>query len=188
MAWQALQRAVFDWGALRGIDAEAAARRGAIPANDQTYEGPATIETYTVFHSREGDPTGGTIVALTPDGRTLLVTAVADRALVAYDAETGRERWRRPLASEPRGVAISPSGAQVLVAYLGTGTVERIVLGDGSASGSQHVALGAQPHLLRELRPVEQHARRQNVIRDLRHDVGELAVLPLRLADRHEAL
>ena len=80
-------------------------------------------------------------LALTPDGRTLLVTAVADRALVAYDAETGRERWRRPLASEPRGVAISPSGAQVLVAYLGTGTVERIVLGDGGATGSQHVAL-----------------------------------------------
>ncbi|MBV1918372.1 MAG: acetyl-CoA acetyltransferase [Sphingomonadaceae bacterium] len=47
---------------------EADARRGAIPESDQTYEGPATIETYTVFHSRAGDPTSGVIFALTPQG------------------------------------------------------------------------------------------------------------------------
>jgi acetyl-CoA C-acetyltransferase len=67
------------------FDAEAAARRGAIPANDQTYEGPATIETYTVFHSREGDPTGGTVVALTPDGRRVVSKVPAeDAATIAF--------------------------------------------------------------------------------------------------------
>src|SRR5262249_14407282 len=33
-------------------------------------------------------------VALTPDRATVLVTAVADRVVVAYDAATGRESWR----------------------------------------------------------------------------------------------
>jgi len=67
------------------FNAEADARRGPIPANDQTYEGPATIETYTVFHSREGDPTGGTIVALTPDGRRVVAKVPGeDAATIAF--------------------------------------------------------------------------------------------------------
>jgi acetyl-CoA C-acetyltransferase len=67
------------------FDAEADARRGPIPANDQTYEGPATIETYTVFHSREGDPTGGTIVALTPDKRRVVAKVPGeDAATIAF--------------------------------------------------------------------------------------------------------
>ncbi|MCB2047965.1 MAG: acetyl-CoA acetyltransferase [Novosphingobium sp.] len=67
------------------FDAEADARRGPIPANDQTYEGPAEIETYTVFHSREGDPTGGTIVALTPDRRRVVAKVTGeDAATIAF--------------------------------------------------------------------------------------------------------
>lgn len=67
------------------FDAEADARRGPIPVNDQSYEGPAMIETYTVFHSREGDPTGGTIVALTPDGRRVVSKVTAeDTATIAF--------------------------------------------------------------------------------------------------------
>ena len=67
------------------FDAEADARRGPIPANDQTYEGPATIETYTVFHSREGDPTGGTVVTLTPDGRRVVARVPGeDAATIAF--------------------------------------------------------------------------------------------------------
>jgi len=67
------------------FNAEADARRGPIPANDQTYEGPATIETYTVFHSREGDPTGGTIVALTPDKRRVVAKVPGeDAATIAF--------------------------------------------------------------------------------------------------------
>jgi DNA-binding beta-propeller fold protein YncE len=67
-------------------------------------------------------------VALTPDRRLLLVTTIADRTLVAYDAATGREAWRAPLGSEPRGVAVSPDGTRAVVAYLTTGTVDQIDL------------------------------------------------------------
>jgi acetyl-CoA C-acetyltransferase len=67
------------------FDAEADARRGPIPVNDQSYEGPATIETYTVFHSREGDPTSGTIVAMTPDGRRVVARVPGeDTAMIAF--------------------------------------------------------------------------------------------------------
>lgn len=67
-------------------------------------------------------------VALTPDRRQLLVSTIADRTLVAYDATTGGERWRTALGSEPRGIAVSPDGARALVAYLATGTVDQIDL------------------------------------------------------------
>lgn len=62
------------------FDSLADARRGPIPVNDQTYEGPARIETYTVFHSREGDQTGGTVIALTPDGRRVVSMVDGDDA------------------------------------------------------------------------------------------------------------
>ena len=79
-------------------------------------------------------------VALTPDRATLLVSTIADRALVAYDAATGRERWRTSLAAEPRGLAISPDGSQALVAYLTTGTVDRI---DLRSHRAEPIALGS---------------------------------------------
>jgi DNA-binding beta-propeller fold protein YncE len=76
-------------------------------------------------------------VALSPDRKTLLVTAIADRVLVAYDvADAGKERWRHTLGREPRGVAISGDGKRVLVAYLTTGTVD-LFAGDDV----EHVAL-----------------------------------------------
>lgn len=67
-------------------------------------------------------------LALTPDRKTLLVTHIADRMLVAFSAETGKEAWRAPLAREPRGIAVSSDGARALVAYLVTGTVDQIDL------------------------------------------------------------
>lgn len=73
-------------------------------------------------------------VALTPDRKTLLVSHVADRTLVAFDAETGKEAWRTPLAREPRGIAVSADGARALVAYLVTGTVDQIDLKTHAAS------------------------------------------------------
>jgi DNA-binding beta-propeller fold protein YncE len=89
-------------------------------------------------------------LALTPDARTLLVTTVADRTLVAFDAETGASRWRRPLGAEPRGVAISPDGAQALVTYLTSAHVDRITLADPAraqtiALGNGKVAITAAP-------------------------------------------
>lgn len=79
-------------------------------------------------------------LALSPDGKTLLVTTVADRTLVAFDTADGTTRWRRPLGVEPRGVAISPDGEQALVTYLTSSNVDRIALADPSRSRA--IALG----------------------------------------------
>ena len=95
------------------------------------------LDTMTVASSiaTPAEPYG---VALTPDRATLFVSTIADRALIAYDAATGRERWRTPLASEPRGIAVSPDGSRALVAYLTTGTVDQI---DLRAHRTEHLAL-----------------------------------------------
>jgi len=67
------------------VNAAADARRGPIPANDQSYEGPATIETYTVFHSREGDPTSAAVLALTPQGKRVVSKVDgSDSAMIAF--------------------------------------------------------------------------------------------------------
>lgn len=83
-------------------------------------------------------------VALSPDRKTLLVTTVADRALVALDTASGKELWRHPLGRDPRGVAISEDGRIAIVAYLATGTVERIDLANARHAGGQ-ISLAAAP-------------------------------------------
>jgi sugar lactone lactonase YvrE/cytochrome c553 len=65
-------------------------------------------------------------VALTPDRKSVLVTTIADRALVALDATTGREKWRAALDAEPRGIAIAPDGSHALVGSLTSGAVQEI--------------------------------------------------------------
>src|SRR5207244_657221 len=67
-------------------------------------------------------------VALAPDAATLLVTAIADRAVVAYNPATGAERWREAVGAEPRAVAIAPDGKHALVTHLATDSVELIDL------------------------------------------------------------
>ena len=69
-------------------------------------------------------------VALAPDRKTLFVTTIADRTLVAFDVAKGAEAWRAPLGAEPRGIAISPDGSRAVVASLATGTLEQFALGD----------------------------------------------------------
>lgn len=54
------------------FQAEADAARGAIPALDKDYAGPARLETFTVFHGRDGTPRAGVVVALTPAGTRVL--------------------------------------------------------------------------------------------------------------------
>lgn len=54
------------------FQAEADAARDAVPDLDRDYAGPATIESYTVFHSRDGGMRSGVIVAQTPDGNRTL--------------------------------------------------------------------------------------------------------------------
>jgi DNA-binding beta-propeller fold protein YncE/mono/diheme cytochrome c family protein len=69
-------------------------------------------------------------VALTPDGKTLLVTTVADRSLSAFDLDAGTERWSIDIGPEPRGVAVSFDGKKAIVTYLTTGAVAHVALGD----------------------------------------------------------
>lgn len=68
-------------------------------------------------------------LALSPDGKTLYVTSVADHELVALDTQTMHPRWRIELAAEPRGVAVSASGKQAIVGFLTTGAVAMVELG-----------------------------------------------------------
>ncbi|HUJ63587.1 MAG TPA: c-type cytochrome [Kofleriaceae bacterium] len=86
-------------------------------------------------------------IALSPDRKTALVTAIADRMLVAFDTGNGAERWRTPLGREPRGIAISPDGTRALVAYLATGTVDQV---DLATHGAEHVALSTGDNLRTE--------------------------------------
>jgi cytochrome c553 len=67
-------------------------------------------------------------LALTPDGATLLVTSVADQALVAVDTATMQIKWRVELGPEPRAVAVSPEGRWALVGFLTSEAVARIEL------------------------------------------------------------
>lgn len=68
-------------------------------------------------------------VALSPDGKTLYATSVADHELVAFDTETMFPLWRLELAVEPRSVAVSPDGSKAIVGFLTTGAVASVELG-----------------------------------------------------------
>jgi mono/diheme cytochrome c family protein len=81
-----------------------------------------------VVHATWSTPHEPYGVALTPDRRTLVVTAIADRALVAYDVATGSERWRAALDREPRGVAIAPDASRALIAHTGSNTIDDVAL------------------------------------------------------------
>lgn len=90
----------------------------------------------TASYRTPAEPYG---VALAPDRKTLLVTTIADRTLVALDTASGKEKWRTGLGREPRGIAVSPDGTRALVAYLTTGTVDQIGLLESHEA--EHVAL-----------------------------------------------
>jgi acetyl-CoA C-acetyltransferase len=63
---------------------EADRMRRPIPPTREDYEGPATIETYTVLYARDGSPKHGVIVAVTPQGeRTLAKMPATDEAGIA---------------------------------------------------------------------------------------------------------
>jgi mono/diheme cytochrome c family protein len=76
-------------------------------------------------------------VALSPDRKTLLVTTIADRRLVAFDVTTGRQRFTAPLGHEPRGVAIAPDGSRALVTYLTASMLDEVTL----AGAVRHVGI-----------------------------------------------
>jgi acetyl-CoA C-acetyltransferase len=59
-------------------NADAAALRDAVPPVVEDYEGLAAIETYTIFHRRDGSIRFGTVIARTPGGARLLTRVEAD--------------------------------------------------------------------------------------------------------------
>jgi len=67
-------------------------------------------------------------VALAPDRKTLLVTCIADRTLVAYDVASGKEAWRTTLDPEPRGISIAGDGLHAAVGSLAVGAIDQIDL------------------------------------------------------------
>jgi acetyl-CoA C-acetyltransferase len=71
----------------QGFDfqAEADAKRGSTPPLDREYEGPATIETYTVHYDRAGEVRFGTIVGRAPGGARFLARVPAtDEDAIAF--------------------------------------------------------------------------------------------------------
>ncbi|HEY8039690.1 MAG TPA: hypothetical protein VIF15_07845 [Polyangiaceae bacterium] len=76
-----------------------------------------------------GDPTG---LALTPDGRTLLVTDAAAAQLVGLDARSLEPSFRVDIARSPRGVVASPDGTRAFVAHAVGGVVTVVTFGAGA--------------------------------------------------------
>jgi len=54
------------------VQAEADAKRGPAPVLIEAYQGPAAVETYTVFYDRDGAPRFGVVVARTLEGERFL--------------------------------------------------------------------------------------------------------------------
>jgi len=64
--------------------------------------GPATIESYTVTHGRDGEPVRGIVVARLPDGKRCLANTASDRALLeAFEHDEPIGRKGRLEAAEP---------------------------------------------------------------------------------------
>lgn len=74
------------------FQAEADAARGPNPKVDTDYIGPASIESFTVFHDRAGTPTSGVVVAKTSTGkRTLALIDTDYGALLSFFTDGATE-------------------------------------------------------------------------------------------------
>ncbi len=66
-------------------NAMAKGRRGPVAAVDGDYQGPATVETYTVFYKRDGSVRCGTVIGRTPAGaRVLAHVPATSEATLAF--------------------------------------------------------------------------------------------------------
>jgi YVTN family beta-propeller protein len=69
-------------------------------------------------------------VAVTPDGKTVLVTNWCSWDLSVVDAASGRQVARIPLGGKyPRGIAVSPDSRTAYIALMGSDRVVRVDLG-----------------------------------------------------------
>jgi acetyl-CoA C-acetyltransferase len=83
------------------FQAQADALRGAAPPVDENYQGPATLETYTVFYDRDGAPQGGAVIGRASSGARFIAKVPAEDA--------GTIAWLTSGEQEPvgaRGAAI----------------------------------------------------------------------------------
>jgi acetyl-CoA C-acetyltransferase len=60
------------------VNALADQLRKPVPDSLDDYEGPASIETYTIFYNRDASVRFGTIIARTPDGKRMLARVASD--------------------------------------------------------------------------------------------------------------
>jgi acetyl-CoA C-acetyltransferase len=60
------------------VQAEADRIRGPIPKLLESYQGPASIETYTVTYGRDGEPIQGIVILRTPDGARTMARVMRD--------------------------------------------------------------------------------------------------------------
>ena len=80
------------------VQAEADARREAVPEVVLAYDGPARLETYTVRYLRSGEPEFGLAVCRTGDGKRFVarVPASDEATIRALTGQEG-EAWREPI-------------------------------------------------------------------------------------------
>lgn len=88
------------------FQAEADALRGVVPELSQDYCGPASIESYTVFYNRDGQPNAGVVIALNDAGqRSLAHIDVGSAAHLAFFTDGKAEPVGHQGRIESRGAA-----------------------------------------------------------------------------------
>lgn len=59
------------------VQEKAEAARGPVPELLETYQGPATVETYTITYARDGEPLQGVVILRTPTGARTMARVLA---------------------------------------------------------------------------------------------------------------
>lgn len=102
-------------------DGTLAPQQGPVPALDPDYRGPASIESYTVLHDREGQPRQGVVILRTPQGARAMARVTADdeeaMAVLLSENQTaigreghlyhdvfGKPCWRLDAEARPRAL------------------------------------------------------------------------------------
>lgn len=89
-------------------------------------------------------------LALSPDGKTIYVTSIADHRLVALDTQSMKASWSVELRAEPRGVAVSSDGTRATVGFLSSGALAEVHL-DTRGETVQWHALDPRDHVKVEM-------------------------------------